>query len=323
MQSKRKWIIRSAVLTTLMLATYGSGRLYYHLTGGFTESNIIYEELPYESKWEVAALSSEEKIRLQSILAQEYHYLGKGCQSYVFSSQDDQYVIKFFKYQRFRPQPWWEMVGLFPWFEEYRQKKIAQKKRKLDTAFASWKLAYEELQEETGVCYVHFNKSPEWQKNLVIYDKLGLKHTLPLDQLEFMVQKKGTMLCDALLSFKAEGNLAEAKQLIDRLLSLILSEYQRGYADNDHALMQNTGIFQGRPMHIDVGQFIKNSIVKDPQIYRQELYSKMWKFRHWLHQEYPALGEYTESQVAQIIGPAFHSMQPELNKGDVARIPFE
>jgi hypothetical protein len=208
-----------------------------------------------------------------------------------------------------------------PWVDSYLMAKIAKKRRKLDYAFSSWQLAYEELQPETGVVYVHLNKSGLWDKNLVLYDKMGFKHEIALGAIEFMIQKKATMLCAELLSFKRSANLLAAQSCIDSLLALLLSEYQRGYADNDHALMQNTGIFEAKPIHIDVGQFVKNPIAADPKVYQQELFNKMWKFRLWLRHNYPQLADYTDARLKAAIGPAFDTLTPQLNKASMGRIP--
>lgn len=303
-----------------VLSLYGAGRLYYRLTDGFMESNIVYD-VPQELRRDTRPLSQENKRALDAILAQEFHYLGKGCQSYVFSSQDGNYVLKFFKYQRFRPQAWLDAFAFIPLVDSYRLDKIAKKKRKLDNVLTSWKMAYEELQPETGVIYVHINKSGDWQKNLVIYDKLGLRHEIDLNGIEFMVQKRARMLCPELLRMKQNHDLGDAKAHIDSLLSLLLSEYQRGYADNDHALMQNTGVYAFTPIHIDVGQFVKNPIAADPNVYNQELFNKMWKFRIWLRQNYSELADYTDQRLEEIIGPSFATLTPELNKSSMGRIP--
>lgn len=301
-------------------ALYGTGRLYYRITDGFTESNIHYE-IPYDPRWDVAPLAEGDKKAVEKILAQDFHYLGKGCQSYVFASDDGQYVLKFFKYQRFKPQTWLDHFAFIPPVDSYRLRKIEKKKQKLNNVFASWKMAYEELQPETGVLYVHLNKVGGWDQKIHIYDKMGLKHELDLNSLEFMVQKKASMLCSELLKFKQKDDLASGKKLIDALLTLLLSEYDRGYADNDHALMQNTGVYQGKPIHIDVGQFVKNPVAADPKVYRQELFSKMWKFRLWLRKEYPELADYTDVRLREAIGPSFETLRPQLNKSSMGRIP--
>ncbi|MGZ3732160.1 MAG: hypothetical protein ACXU9U_00245 [Parachlamydiaceae bacterium] len=316
----KTYFLKALLLFACIASVYGLGRLYYRLTDGFLESNIAYA-LPFDHRWTTPELTPEQKNEIEAILDQEFHYLGKGCQSYVFSSQDGKYVIKFFKYQRFKPRTWFNLFTFIPAVESYRLNKIEQKKRKLDYVFTSWKLAYEELQPETGIVYVHLNKTGFWDKPLVVYDKLGLKHELQLDSLEFMIQKKASMLCKELLRFKDNHDLTSAKQLIDRLLVLLLNEYQRGYADNDHALMQNTGVYEGKPIHIDVGQFVKNPIAMDPKIYHQELFNKMWKFRLWLREHYPELADYAQEQLRAAIGSTFDELRPQLNKASMGRIP--
>ncbi|MBA3604087.1 MAG: hypothetical protein H0W50_10735 [Parachlamydiaceae bacterium] len=314
--------LKKVLLLALVISTvYGVGRLYYRITDGFLEENIQFD-LPYDSRWESPALSVEKKNEIDAILAQEFYYLGKGCQSYVFRSQDDKYVIKFFKYQRFKPQSWLSAFTFIPAVDNYQLQKKDLKKQKLDYLFSSWKLSYDELQPETGVLYVNLNKNSNLWDKLIVYDKMGLKHELQLDSLEFMLQKKANMLCPELLRLKSNNDLAACEELVDNLLAMLLSEYQRGFADNDHALMQNTGVFDQKPIHIDVGQFVRNSIASDPRVYSQELFNKMWKFRIWLAQEYPELAQYTQESLKMAIGPSFDKLTPQLNKASMGRIPY-
>lgn len=314
-------LLKSFLIGMLLIClTYAGGRLYYRLTDGFLESNIVYE-MGTDVRWQTEPLSLEKKQLLQEILSQPYYYLAKGCQSYVFVSKDDKYVIKFFKYQRFRPQKWLDSLTFLPFVSEYRESKIAKKKLKLDNAFSSWKLAYEELQHETGVVYVHFNKTDEVSQELEVFDKLGYEHRLSLNGIEFMVQKKTDMLCPILLKLKNENNHTASTALLDRLFAMLLSEYARGYADNDHALMQNTGVDNGHPIHIDVGQFVKNPNVTEARIYHQEIFNKTWKFRIWLQNHYPFMADYTKSKLEEIIGDRFEEMRPTFDKSSMGRIP--
>lgn len=307
----------------VFLLIYGLGRLYYKVTGGFTIGNITYE-LPYDSKWETRSLSQPEKDNLNTVLGQKFHYLGKGCQSYVFESDDGNYVLKFFKYQRFRPKGWLQYVTFLPGMNDYLKEKISKKRERLEGVFTSWKMAFEDLQSETGVVFVHLNKSNYLNKTIEIYDKVGLKHQLNIDDYEFMIQRKASLLCPTIQNLMAKGNQKETKQLLDDLLGLILSEYLRGLADNDHALMQNTGVIDSKPIHIDAGQFIKNSKVKDKDIYSQELFNKTWKFRKWLEKNYPDLEEHLVSRLKEIIGEQeFSFLKPKLTKGGVGKMSHE
>lgn len=220
---------------------YGAGRLYYYVTAGFTISNIS-SELPYDKRFETKSLTQEEKAEVELALSQNFHYLGKGCQSYVFLSDDGNYVIKFFKYQRFTPQKWLNLFSFIPFVNEYRLGKIEQKRKKLEDIFTSWKLAFDELQRETGLVFVHLNKTNDLNKDLVLFDKMGLSHVLPIDNYEFLIQKRAFMLTDALSDQMESRHIDLAKGLLDNLFNTLLSEYNRGLGDNDHALMQNTGV---------------------------------------------------------------------------------
>jgi hypothetical protein len=97
------------IFLVAVAAIYGLGRLYYRLTDGFTIGNIT-ATFAYHPEWETTPLNVDEENFLEEALNQPYTYLAKGCQAYVFQSQDGKYVVKFFKYQRFRLKPWEEYL---------------------------------------------------------------------------------------------------------------------------------------------------------------------------------------------------------------------
>lgn len=312
-----RWIRKHAskliAVMLLSILIYGAGRLYFQLTGGFTVSNIT-SDLSFDSDREIAASADNHEIA--SILKQEFRYLGKGCQSYVFLSEDGKYVIKFLKYQRFRPQKFLNYLSFIPFIEKIRQQKVSKKNEKLSKLFSSWKIAYENLSKETGVLFLHLNKTAYLKQPLVIYDKLGIKHTLNPDQIEFIVQKRANMLCPTIEEYMTEGKSDEAKHLLTHLVDMILSEYERGFADNDHALMQNTGVIAGVPVHIDVGQFVNDMQMAEKDHYAIELFSKMYKFRIWLAKKYPELESFLTTRLLEIIGPTMWEMTPRLKTVD-------
>lgn len=303
-------LVKILCLVLLVAALYGAGRLYFHLTGGFLISNIS-STFPFNPEWEIRPLDSFEQKQVNGALSQPYRYLGKGCQAYVFASENGQYVLKFFKYQRYRLQPWLSYAPPLPALVKYKEEKIENKWHKLDGFVKSWKLAFENLREETGLLYVHLNKTDHLKKQVLIYDKIGMQHLVDLDKMEFCVQCRAQMLCETFLEYKQQGDKAKTELLIENLLALIISEYSRGLADNDHALMQNTGVVDGKPIHIDVGQFVQNEEVKNPLIAHQELYTKTYKFKLWLNEHYPEARDFLESRLKEIMGPKYVTMQPK------------
>lgn len=308
-KNSNRIVKRSLYLVVLVCIIYAAGRLYYHMTDGFMVSNITSENT-FDPRWETHPLAVNELHAIQTILKQDFRYLGKGCQSYVFASQDGQYVLKFFKYQRLRPREWIKYLDFIPFVEEYYENKLDFKRRKMEVFFRSWKIAFDKAQEETGVVYVHLNKTDYLKTELKIFDKMGFEHRLNLDDFEFMIQKRGSMLCDVINQYMAAGDQSKAESMLENLVRRIIAQYQRGVADNDHALMQNTGVVGGVPMHIDVGQFVYEDQVKDPQFYMQELYTKTYKFRIWLKKKHPELAEQFDSYLQTVFGDRFSSMKP-------------
>lgn len=301
LKRKSKLIVN---LMLLAIVLYGSGRFYFMATAGFTEGNIK-TDLHQEPDHGLALLGGNEIVEVQKILDQPFRYLGKGCQSYVFLSDDKRYVIKFLKYQRFRPQFYLEAFSFISPVHDRLIKKTAEKRVKLDALIDSWKIAYGDLKNESGLVYLHLNHGDRFDKPITIIDKMGWNHTINPDEVVFLVQKKADMLCPEI----EKRDIASSKILIQNLVTTLLDEYARGFGDNDHALMQNTGVIGDQPVHIDVGQFSAEERFKDPAVYKVELFSKTYKFRIWLSKRYPELERYLTGMLVDIIGPEMDSMK--------------
>jgi len=57
---------------------------------------------------------------------------------------------------------------------------------------------------------------------------------------------------------------------------------------------------------------LKVNLIKDPLVYKQELFSKTFRFRKWLLAHYPELESYLHARLESIIGPEMDSMTPKL-----------
>lgn len=296
----------------LILATaflWGAGRLYFSMTDGFWMSNIE-SNLAFSEERVTRPLSAEEKNEAITVLNQPWTYLAKGCQSYVFESADGHYVLKFFKYQRFRPQAWLKALSFLPPVEKHLEAKQAKKDAKLNFFMQAWKVAFDDLKEESGLVMVHLNKSSDLNVDLKLTDKMGFQHSVPADSMEFLIQRKADMLVPWIKEQMKQGHEDKVEVLLDNLVQMFVSEYSRGLSDNDHALMQNTGVYKERPFHIDVGQFTKEERFKDPNVWHQELYNKTYKFRLWLLKTYPEMGEHLTESLKIAIGDDYANMKP-------------
>lgn len=299
MNSKRifTWI---AVIAAASVLVYGAGRLYFSLTDGFSVSNITID-LPEKREWEIRPFTPEEAQIANEALSQDYHYLAKGHQAYVFESRDGKYVIKFIKFQRITPKPWYKYLPLFGSWNEWRQEKIKHKAAILDAFFDSWKISFEDLKEEAAVVMVHLNRTKNLNKTITFVDKMGFSHTLNMDDMVFQIQKKTIPFDDVISEQMASGNVAAAKQLLDRLLNLYVGECRRGYFERDYWIMRNTGVTPDNvPMHIDTGRFVYDEKLKDPQVCYEQILWKSVRLRPWLQKHYPVLSVYYEGKLEEL-----------------------
>ncbi len=289
------WLLVAVILA--ILAGAGIARLYWNLNDGFFISHITSDE-PYQGEWEIRPLTDLEQHELEAALDQPYTYLAKGHQAYVFESQDQRYVIKFLKFQKLRLPALLTKTSLpFPPLEHYRQTKLQERRKRLEEIFNSWKIAFEELKNETGLVYVHLNQSHHLNKKLIITDKIGVGHVIDLDEVVFLVQKKGDVIADVITNYMAQHNMISAEKVLDDLIDFYIAENKRGFAEDDRHIARNAGLLNGKVIHIDIGRFIKDDSYAKPSVYQEAMIYKSEYFRKWLNKHYPELLPYFEMKL--------------------------
>ena len=266
----------------------------YSKTDGFALTKIS-SPLSYCSEWETPSSRYNEEVA--ALLDQPYYYLAKGAQSYVFRSQDDKTVIKFFRIYHLRPPAWLMALSLPLPLQPYKVHKMIQKRMELDKDFQSYQIAFQEMKEETGLLYLHLNKTGHLKKTLTIYDKLGIAHELDLDQMHFLVQKKASLVYPRIAQMVQDEGMEAAKEAITGLVKLLVSRCEKGIFDKDPDLNTNFGFIHNIPVQIDIGRFRKEQEQKE---YRDEVMRITDNFRQWLDANYPPLSEHLLLEIQQI-----------------------
>jgi hypothetical protein len=300
-----RWLIW-AMLAVVIIFFLARG--YLRLTDNFNLSHMTYD-MPHNPDWEVPPLTAQEKNEVDSILNQSYNYVGKGAQSYVFASEDGKYVIKFFKFRHLRPS--WIIDALPEWnfLKEYREKVRERKNRLIMVVFSGYKLAYDELRSESGIVYLHLNKSQHLDRKLTVYDKLGLKWEIDLDDIVFVIQEKAKTTRSVLQEALKKNNLALVKTRISQIFDLYMLEYSMGIYDIDHGVLHNTGFVGDKAIHLDVGRLTKDDKMKLRQYYKPDLIQIAGKFEIWFRRDhekvYPEMKVFLEEKISKILGEPF------------------
>lgn len=282
LRCKALWLVIGSI--ALILA---AGRLIWVANDGFNISHIQQRPADFPI-WTVKTLTPDELANVKHILDQRYSYMAKGHQSYVFLSEDGQYVVKFLKFKRYQFTPAYSAI-----FPGRAQKGF----KKLTLLLQSWAIAFNDLQEENGLVYVHLNPSGIFEKPLNIVDRLGFSYDIDLDHTVFLVQKKAEVFGPYIRKVMASGDVEQAKQVIDKLISLYEKEYSLGIYEVDRHIDRNMGVLGTMPICIDQGQLAYDGTIKDPAELKEKLVYKTAYLQEWLDEDYPELGNHLKNRL--------------------------
>jgi len=290
-------------ILVILALLYGIMRLYFYATDDFRLSNITYN-MPYQKEWEVAHLDSDQEQQLQAILNQQFAYLGKGAQSYAFASDDGKYVIKFFKFKHLRPSLFQDMLPSVGFIKDFKEKQAGRKKRKLYGVFQGYKTAYEMHKKESGLLFIQLNITGNPARTVIVRDKIGLKRTVDLANIPFVLQEKGITLRAVLKGLLDKGDIEGAEDRIGSIFDLYASEYQKGIYDHDHGVMYNTGFVGQQPIHLDVGKLVKEEAMRNPEIAKGDMLLVAAKMKTWTRNFYPQyfqqLSNYIDNRIEKM-----------------------
>lgn len=284
------------------VAYSGVKHFCYKQTDGFTILGITPNRA-FEKTFEARPLTNEEQVELKYALDQPYSYGAYGAQAFIFFSQDGKYALKLFK-QRIYTTPLWFSYLRIPFiFDRYKEKKAAHRLDKCRRDFASYKLAFEELQDLTGVIFVHLNPTSSLQKKLHIIDKLGIAHQIDLDKMDFILQKKAEHVHKRIQRQMQNQDIEGAKHSISSLVTMIVERCKRGVSDRDSSIDTNCGFLDGAAIKIDVGRLGFDKSTATSANCKAELISIAAPFKEWLSSRYSELAKHLDQECVKAEEP--------------------
>lgn len=287
-----KKIIKGLLLIGLIISIE---QFCHSKTWGFRRYKIE-SNLSYNPKFENPEIENIEA--LNKMLDQPFRLMGKGNQSFVFASQDNLFVIKFFKHHHMNPNHFLNKFHFWGPLEVWRKNFTTKQKERLDYTFTSCRIAYDLLREETGLIYTHLNKTKSlFNKEITIIDPSGAKHFIDLDSTEFVLQKKAEMVITAINALAKKGSFDEIKIRILSYLDLIEKRSRLGVRDEDSSFYKNYGFIADRAITIDLGSFVIDSTLKDPQVAKESFRKEVVKLRLWIEKMHPELTFFLDEEI--------------------------
>ena len=255
----------------------------------------IRSHRPYHSEWEGRPHSVDEAKEVSEALDLKYTYYGRGGQSFIFFSEGEKYVLKFFKQTVFSTPFYLDYLP--PFFNRYKVRKRWKKADKLQRDFTSYRYAFDELQDLTGVLYVHLNPTEHLQKKAILVDKLHIEYPINLDEYNFVLQRKARFVYDRINEYMAEEQIEDAHNAISQIMQLIVERSKRGFHDRDPNVRTNCGFIGDKAIKIDVGRFVESQSIKLRENYARELVRITIPFKKWIQQNHPSLILFFEDEL--------------------------
>lgn len=289
-----RWVRLIAAIIVL-LGCYGAIKLWKSRNDGFALERI-QTKLSNSPEWDIA-VPAQKLDEVNHILAQPFYYVGHGFQFYAFESSDGKYVLKFLRHQRLHPPVLYDWLPNIGIVRDIKAKKCLKRSERVKLLFQSLKIAYEELLEESGLVFVHLNKTKGQHKEAFLVDLLENEHKIALDDTEFVLQHKATFVKPTIKACMKAENLQEAKARITQLFDLLKSTAQKGILDTDGALIykNNVGFIRDKAIYIDIGSFAFKESIKSKERFEYDLHRLKPLYR-WLAKNYPPLAAHFEKQ---------------------------
>ncbi|MBF8262347.1 MAG: hypothetical protein HW387_12 [Parachlamydiales bacterium] len=228
-----RWL-RLALIAAIVLAIPATLK---RLTHSF-HIERLFVDLP------VKMSQPEASDEIRQILSQDFEYLGRGSQAFVFSSADRKYVLKLFLFD----SPSRSLIRRF----FYRSEEMPMAVKVLQACQIADRLA----SNETGLVYVH----PEpTQKNLPVvrlYGPAWHRSMIELDRYRFAIQRLARPLKQVLLEAYLANDRERFGCLVSDLLSLLSKRIALGIYNTDPTLFDNFGFIDDRAVEIDFGNYI-------------------------------------------------------------------
>ncbi|WP_420422645.1 hypothetical protein [Simkania sp.] len=271
---------------------------------GFTLKKIqsYYDN---DSRWETTPPSPSQQATLKDLFAHPFTYLGSGNHCYAFLSEDGQYVLKFFKQKHMRTQSFIDFIPMPAKMLLYPKKKYLRRKGERDKSFTSYKIAYEHLKKETGLFYLHLNKTDLFHQEVTLIDQNGEKQIVPIDQMEFLIQKKAQVGYKRLDTLFSLGKREDALESIASLLTVITRRMEKGYFDKDLQFFKNFGFIGNQAIEIDIGELRPLEKRQSATEMRAELTEVSHQLLDWTVSHHP---DY-ESDVATLINDMINQVR--------------
>lgn len=224
-----------------------------------------------QEKNKVTPLSQVELKRLKDVFSQTFYFLGEGQSSLAYESEDQKYILKFFKPRN--------DFGI-----DYVMERLA-----------GYRLADRVHKEQTGILFLHLEETNDLNIDVSILDKKinqkkikGMtKSVVPLDKVAFVLQKKANKMSLILKDSINRNDDKLVRKRLRQVFDLYEIEIDKGLVDLDPKIINNFGFIEENPVRFDVSHLREIEKPLNPEKFQQfkskmEIHVNAWLAKNHL-----------------------------------------
>ena len=262
----------------LLLSVFTVGQLIQFNSGGLKNYKIT------SPKHLLKVEDTHIETDINHILKQKFKYINKGCQTYVFISEDNKYILKLIRYGKYK-NPFWSKHFKH---NEFVNDITSHKKKLYKNSIHSYLLAKNYLKNQTKTIFINLYKTDIFKGHTIqLYDKLNRKFSCDLYNCAFIIQEKAQSFKDTLLTQKKANDSAGTRHILRSFLHMTLSYHQQNIENRDYNSLKNIGIVNNEAINIDLGSFYKNTKLQNKKILKAKIHNFSKYLKNWLKTNYP------------------------------------
>lgn len=262
-------------------------------TKGFRLQEIL-SDIPNDPRWDVPPPHNPKEMALR--LNQTFIYLGSGKQCHAFLGEDRKTVLKLFRHNDLS---FLKIVNHFPpAFHRWYWNRI---ETKYDPVYCleSSKIAYEKLQSQTGIFFLHINKTRDQFGSVTLKDNTGVSHQVNLDATEFLVQEYCELAVTRIEEQMKSGNLSAASSSLKAIFEAIEEWSKLGVHIDNPALRRNIGFNGDQVIMLDAGSLTLSEENKEGAQVKKHIQKTMHGLGRWIRKKHPNLYPYFQEQLKE------------------------
>lgn len=249
----------------------------------YTRSFRLDKILP-TSSFEKTESNNESFEKLSKILDQKFRFFNKGRHTFVFISEDGNFVLKFFRFHRYSLPFTYQTCNFLPFIKNISEKSQKELNISYQETMQSYQLVYDQLPNETALVYAHLSKTNNLFKKITIIDKFKVPHKIDLDNYGFIIQKKAKSFKKELLRLKNDNKAVES--LLISFFDNLKNIYKKNIINDDRHILNNLGVIDNKVVELDLGRFAKKEL-SDDFVLKSEAKNYTFYLKKWLKKNIP------------------------------------